>query len=363
MRVGIMGVGGNRPIEPRQRFQFPAERQQRVAPVVEQWRVARPQRHRTIVARQRIGMALQREQRVAAVEQRQFLVAVQLERCVEQPHRFLRPVRLGEQRGEQCHRGRMPRAGRQHRAIGVLRVGQPTGLVPCDRLPEQRIRKRLRLWEPPAWRPVLRGAGRGGASWVRCWNNKTGQLHGPVLTRDSVRIASNCATKTALCSKRHMARMHRQPHRHPRASGDPSGIGPRFRGDDGVVGDACEPCGVCYIGTAQKEKAAGNDPAAQLVALVSERSEAEGDATHEHLLLHLVVQGGTGRCWRWSGSCSRPGSCSPRGTRPRVLLPGQGHRWRRGQDQPMCVASAGQADPGTCSRRSCHRSWTAVAGW
>ncbi len=36
-------------------------------------------------------------------------------------------------------------------------------------------------------------------------------------------------------------------YRHPRESGDPSGIGPRFRGDDGVVRDACEPCGVCYI--------------------------------------------------------------------------------------------------------------------
>jgi hypothetical protein len=35
--------------------------------------------------------------------------------------------------------------------------------------------------------------------------------------------------------------------RHPRESGDPCGIGPRFRGDDGVVGDACEQCGVCYI--------------------------------------------------------------------------------------------------------------------
>ena len=35
--------------------------------------------------------------------------------------------------------------------------------------------------------------------------------------------------------------------RHLRESGDPCGIGPRFRGDDGVVCDACEPCGVCYI--------------------------------------------------------------------------------------------------------------------
>ena len=35
--------------------------------------------------------------------------------------------------------------------------------------------------------------------------------------------------------------------RHPRESGDPCGIGPRFRGDDGVVCDACEPSGVCYM--------------------------------------------------------------------------------------------------------------------
>ncbi len=35
--------------------------------------------------------------------------------------------------------------------------------------------------------------------------------------------------------------------RHPRESGDPCGIGPRFRGDDGVVCDASEPCGICYI--------------------------------------------------------------------------------------------------------------------
>ncbi len=37
---------------------------------------------------------------------------------------------------------------------------------------------------------------------------------------------------TALCSKRHLARMHRKPHRHPRESGDLCRMGPRFRGDD-----------------------------------------------------------------------------------------------------------------------------------
>ena len=36
----------------------------------------------------------------------------------------------------------------------------------------------------------------------------------------------------ALCSKRHMARMHRKPYRHPRESGDPCILGPRLRGDD-----------------------------------------------------------------------------------------------------------------------------------
>ncbi len=45
---------------------------------------------------------------------------------------------------------------------------------------------------------------------------------------------------TALCGKRHKGSSS------PRKR-DPSGIGPRFRGDDGVVCDACEPSGVCYI--------------------------------------------------------------------------------------------------------------------
>ena len=35
--------------------------------------------------------------------------------------------------------------------------------------------------------------------------------------------------------------------RHPRESGDRSGLGPRFRGDDGVACVACGPSGVCYI--------------------------------------------------------------------------------------------------------------------
>ena len=47
------------------------------------------------------------------------------------------------------------------------------------------------------------------------------------------------------CTRHYVANATKD--RHPRESGDPSGIGPRFRGDDGVVGDACEPCGVCYI--------------------------------------------------------------------------------------------------------------------
>ena len=47
------------------------------------------------------------------------------------------------------------------------------------------------------------------------------------------------------CTRHYVANATKD--RHLRESGDPSGIGPRFRGDDGVVGDACEPCGVCYI--------------------------------------------------------------------------------------------------------------------
>ncbi len=42
-------------------------------------------------------------------------------------------------------------------------------------------------------------------------------------------------TSSALCSKRHLARMHLKPHSHPRESGDLCRMGPRFRGDDDAL--------------------------------------------------------------------------------------------------------------------------------
>ncbi len=48
----------------------------------------------------------------------------------------------------------------------------------------------------------------------------------------NLRASAPSAAGPALCSKRHMARMHRKPHRHPRESGDLCRMGPRFRGDD-----------------------------------------------------------------------------------------------------------------------------------
>ncbi len=50
-----------------------------------------------------------------------------------------------------------------------------------------------------------------------------------------------------LCSKCHMARMHRKPHRHPRERGDLCRMGPRFRGDDDAFAEMTILCGVCYI--------------------------------------------------------------------------------------------------------------------
>ncbi len=66
----------------------------------------------------------------------------------------------------------------------------------------------------------------------------------------SARVAAGAAgaraSKTQRRSPRHYV-ANATKDRHPRETGDPCGIGPRFRGDDGVVCGACEPCGVCYI--------------------------------------------------------------------------------------------------------------------
>ena len=75
--------------------------------------------------------------------------------------------------------------------------------------------------------------------------------------------------------------------RHPRESGDPSGIGPRFRGDDGVVGDACKPCGVYYK---YRKNAAGVEAEFGTVRPVWVRAQAPQETFASGILTREVRQ-------------------------------------------------------------------------
>jgi hypothetical protein len=106
-----------------------------------------------------------------------------------------------------------------------------------------------RQGEPISSRDVPGGAGRAmvlgrGQPWRRTDRRRQGRIYtapdksSAALSAskpqvDFLRQASCNRQKIAvLCSKRHLARMHRKPHRHPRESGDLCRMGPRFRGDD-----------------------------------------------------------------------------------------------------------------------------------
>ena len=126
------GLRASTCVETGERILRAAEREQRVAAVMQGVQIARPQRQRLVEAVERLGVALERVQHVGEIHQGVGRFGIDLERGRHQPVGLAHLAALRLRQPEQMQRVEMVRRRLQHARVQLLGLAQPPLLVQGD---------------------------------------------------------------------------------------------------------------------------------------------------------------------------------------------------------------------------------------